>query len=293
MSKMYEALKKFHSEGGDSQHGELTMEESEPVAENVMSATLPAAKEAVAVELGKPTSENTGPRQLSIEPTPECGVVSWDGTDRHASEHYRIVRTRIVQHPKSPRIIIISSAGPGDGKTVTAINVAGMLSLRDNANVLLIDGDFRRSTIATRLGLPAEPGLANTLDGSSSLQESIIRIEQFPNLYVLTAGKSAKNPAELLDSDRWRSLCATVRERFSFVIIDSPPIAAVADYELMQASCDGVIVVIRPGHTDRTLCDKTFEMIPEKKRLGAVLNCASEWFLWKTQESYYYGSNRQ
>ena len=79
-----------------------------------------------------------------------------------------------------------------------------------------------------------------------------------------------------------------MREHFSFVIIDSPPIAAVADYELIQASCDGVIVVVRPDHTDRTLFNKAFELIPEKKRLGVVLNYAREWSLWKTHESYYY-----
>ncbi len=116
-------------------------------------------------------------------------------------------------------------------------------------------------------------------------------MEQFPNLYVLPVGAGSKtNPAELLDTKQWKSLCATVREGFSFVIVDGPPIAAVADYELIQASCDGVIVVVRPDHTDRTLFSKAFELIPGKKKLGVVLNCASKWFLWKTHESYYYDS---
>jgi capsular exopolysaccharide synthesis family protein len=181
----------------------------------------------------------------------------------------------------------VSSAGPHDGKTVSSINIAGTLALRDNANVLLIDADFRRATVARNLGLPDEPGLANTLGGSCTLHEAIIQVEQFPNLYVLPAGSSNANPAELLDSDQWRGLCATVREHFSFVIIDSPPIAAVADYELIQESCDGVIMVVRPDHTDRTLFNKALELISDVKRLGVVLNYASEWFLWKTHESYY------
>jgi capsular exopolysaccharide synthesis family protein len=185
---------------------------------------------------------------------------------------------------------MVSSPGSGDGKTVSAVNIAGVLSLRDNANVLLIDGDFRRADVSAALGLPSGPGLSDTLQNSCTLQEAIIRVEQFPNLYVLPAGTSEARSAELLDSEQWRSLCCTVREHFSFVMIDAPPIAAVADYELIQASCDGVIIVVRPDHTDRTLVSKAFELIPEEKRLGVVLNCAYEWFLWKTHQSYYYAS---
>ena len=113
-------------------------------------------------------------------------------------------------------------------------------------------------------------------------------MDQFPNLYVLTAGTGPGNPAELLDSEHWKALCVSVREHFDFVIIDAPPIAAVADYELIQAVCDGVIFVVRPDHSDRTLVDKSYDLIPEKLRLGVVLNCASKWLLWKTHESYYY-----
>jgi Mrp family chromosome partitioning ATPase len=76
------------------------------------------------------------------------------------------------------------------------------------------------------------------------------------------------------------------------VIVDAPPIAAVADYELIQASCDGVLVIVRPDHTDRTLVNRAFELIPRQKRLGVVLNCAYDWFLWKTHESYYYTASR-
>ncbi|HYV63253.1 MAG TPA: CpsD/CapB family tyrosine-protein kinase, partial [Bryobacteraceae bacterium] len=153
---------------------------------------------------------------------------------------------------------------------------------------LLIDADFRRASVSRMLGLPVEPGLANVLSGAETLQAAIVRVSQSPNLYVLAAGTGRANPAELLDSGLWRALCTTARERFSFVIVDTPPIAAVADYDLIQAHCDGVILVVRPDHTDRTLCKKSFEMVPQEKRLGVVLNCASPWFLWKTQESYYY-----
>ena len=290
MSKMYEALKKAQQHGNAI---ELPMPVGQVAA--VPQASVPAgvlvaeAEPAPDVAPEAEAHENgSSMRQLPIQIPERSVVLPWGQTEGHGSEQYRIIRTRIVQHAKRPRIMVVSSAGAGDGKTVSAINIAGALSLRDNANVLLIDGDFRRANVSLLLGLPAEPGLANVLSGSCSLQEGIIRAEQFPNLYVLPAGGSDVNPAELLDTEQWKALCSTVRERFNFVIIDAPPVAAVADYELIQASCDGVIVVVRPDHTDRTLCNKAFELIPEEKTIGVVLNCAYEWFLWKTQESYYY-----
>jgi protein-tyrosine kinase len=291
MSKMYEALRKAQLQG---------------VAVDLPTPLLPAmpagqesplqTEEPPIVARGRdysPSNPEDGNlremRQLPIQLNRRAAVIPWD-TSRPGGEQYRIIRTRIVQHPLRPKVIMVSSPGSGDGKTISAVNIAGMLSLRDNANVLLIDADFRRAGVSSALGLPPGPGLSDTLQQSCPLQQAIIRVEQFPNLYVLPAGTSETKTAELLDSDPWKSLCSTVREQFSFVMIDAPPIAAVADYELIQASCDGVIIVVRPDHTDRTLVSKAFELIPEDKRLGVVLNCAYEWFLWKTHESYYYAS---
>jgi capsular exopolysaccharide synthesis family protein len=221
-------------------------------------------------------------------------AIPWTGAaDVGASEQYRIIRTRIVQHPRRPKVILITSANSGDGKTVSAINIAGALALRDDANVLLIDADFRRPGLCRMLGLPGELGLANILAGRCSLQEAIVRVQQYPNLYVLPVGTSDINPAELLDSKAWESVTDSVREHFDFVVMDAPPVAGVADYELIQARCDGVVVVVRPDHTDRTLLMKALDMIPKDKMLGVVLNCAYHWFLSKTHDDYYYQAGRK
>ena len=290
MSKMYEALRK-------AQLRDISLDLPLPVvSDGPASPELPLEADPDPIEVRgrdhslRPENQTSrGVRQLPIKVAREKAVISWD-TSGPGGEQYRIIRTRIVQHPNRPKIIMVSSPGSGDGKTVSAVNIAGVLSLRDNANVLLIDADFRRAGVSSALGLPSGPGLSDTLQQSCTLQEAIIRAEQFPNLYVLPAGTAETRTAELLDSEQWRSLCSTVRGQFSFIMIDAPPIAAVADYELIQASCDGVIIVVRPEHTDRTLVSKAFELIPEGKRLGVVLNCAYEWFLWKTHESYYYAS---
>jgi capsular exopolysaccharide synthesis family protein len=287
MSKMYEALKRAQLEG-------VAIEFPIPAVSDGLAlprvSDEPASNEQYPASNDRYDEKPANPeiRELPIQIASGSALIPWGASNGRGSEQYRIIRTRIVQHPERPRIMAVSSPGAGDGKTVSSINIAGALALRDNANVLLIDADFRRARVSYMLGLPEGRGLANTLSGSCSLQDAIVRVAQLPNLYVLPAGASDANPAELLDTDQWKVLCSTVRERFSFVIIDSPPIVAVADYELIQASCDGVIVVVRPDHTDRTLFNKAFELIPKKKKLGVVLNYSREWFLWKTHESYYY-----
>jgi capsular exopolysaccharide synthesis family protein len=287
MSKVYEALKRAQEEGtgfriridGDSDEMPRAV------------ATEPPGEPEPAVAVEPVEDDGEGIRMIPLAVPADSVAIPWNGTaDAAASEQYRVIRTRIVQHPKRPKMLLITSSNAGDGKTVSAINIAGALALRDDANVLLIDADFRRRGLCKMIGLPGELGLANLLAGTCQFQDAIVRVEQYPNLYVLPAGISKINPAELLDSKAWNSVCATVREHFDFVILDAPPIAAVADYELIQAKCDGVIMVVRPDHTDRTLCAKAFELIPREKNLGVVLNCAYQWFLFKTHESYYYGS---
>ena len=121
-------------------------------------------------------------------------------------------------------MIVVSSAGPGDGKTVTAVNLAGALSLKADGDVLLIDADFRQSAVGTLLGLPGPAGLAQVLTGTRTLEGALIRAEQFPNLCILGAGNHPSNPSELLDSPGWRDLARTLRQMFRYVIVDSPPI---------------------------------------------------------------------
>jgi capsular exopolysaccharide synthesis family protein len=319
MSKMYEALRKAQEQG-------MPVEVSVPVIAETVELSFNSApliqstEEAPALEPTQveppaypnrftrreepqvferesldnsdPVDDRTvgGVRQMAIQTSGRSAVIPWNVANSQGGEQYRLIRTRIVQHPAHPKVIVISSAGSGDGKTVSSINISGVLSLRDKANVLLIDADFRRAGVSAALGLPAGPGLANVLNRTCTLQDALIRADQFPNLYVLTAGTGAGNPAELLDSEYWRALCSSVREHFDFVIIDGPPIAGVADYELIQTVCDGVVFVVRPEHSDRTLVNRAYELIPEKLRLGVVVNCASSWFLWKTHESYYYGA---
>jgi capsular exopolysaccharide synthesis family protein len=210
------------------------------------------------------------------------------------SEQYRILRTKLVQHPRQPRVIVISSPVAGDGKSVSAINTAAALSLKSEAQVLLVDADFRTSTVQAKLGLPELPGLAEVLRGACTVEEAFVRTQQFPNLFVMTGGAPPDNPVELLDSAGWQALNSKVRSLFRYVVLDSPPVGAVADYELIQAVCDGVILVVRPDHTNRQLCQKSLAMVSKAKLLGVLLNCVSNWSLARHAGSdYYYQSGEK
>jgi len=262
-----------------------------PVAPAAPAA--PAARAATEAPAAEALAAPAAPRirRLPLHLTAQSPVLPFDGGQARASEQYRIARTRILQDPHSPRIILLSSPGPRDGKTTTAINLAGALSLRAGFNVLLVDGDFRRSSVHTALGYPASPGLAEVLSGASALDEALIHVEEFPNLYVLPSGKCEGNPAELLDSAQWVALQASLKRRFRAVVIDSPPIAAVADYELLLAGAEGVILVVRVDHTGRKAALDAMRALPKAKFMGVLLNCVEPWFLGKGpsySDSYYY-----
>ena len=212
----------------------------------------------------------------------------FDGSSPIASEQYRVLRTNLMQHPLRPKVIAVSSASPGDGKSVTTVNLAGTFALRSDSNVLIIDADLRRCGVADVLRLDSSLGLTDVLRGQCRLDDAIVRIDQMPNLHVLPARRSPKNPAELLDSPAWKMMISALREQFSYILIDTTPVGAVADFKLVQEACDGVIMVVRPDHTNRSALTKSLEIEKDGKLLGLVVNSYDEWFLWDTKRSYGY-----
>ena len=233
-------------------------------------------------------------RTLSLRLRAPSPLLPFEAGQWRPSEQYRILRTKISQHPKQPHLIVVSSPSPGDGKSVSAINTAGALSLKNEGQVLLLDADFRKSAIHVQLGLPESPGLADVLKGTCTLEEALVHVQEFPHLFVMTAGTRPGNPVELLDSAAWQGLCARLRSLFRYVVLDSPPVGAVADYDLIQAVCDGVILVVRPDHTNRQLCQKALEALPKAKFLGVLLNCIPDWSPAKRggADYYYYSSEK-
>jgi capsular exopolysaccharide synthesis family protein len=238
--------------------------------------------------LGDLTALPGSGRTISTRLNSSAPIFPFDEAHWRASEQYRIIRTKLVQHPLQPRLMVVSSAAPGDGKTITAANMAAVMALKNESTVLLVDGDLRRASLAPVLGVASSPGLSDVLAGVHTLPEVIVRLEPFPNLYFLPAGKDRSSPSELLDSPGWKAAAEQLRRDFKYVFVDAPPIGMVADYDLLQAVCDAVIVVVRPEHTNRTQFFQALRTVPAEKLAGIVVNCAQESFLWKSHGYYYY-----
>lgn len=207
----------------------------------------------------------------------------------YAAEQYRIIRTKMLQRVNCGARLVVTSPGIGDGKTVNAINLAAALAMKTEGQTLLIDADLRRASVHRWMNIPLSPGLAEVLSGECEAQDAILPVKGLPGLLVMTAGQARENPTELLDSSRWRSLAEIVRRKFSQVIIDCPPVEVLADYDLIAAVCDGVILVVRPDHTNRPGCFAALAKV-RPKLTGVLLNETRDWFFWKkgVHSAYYY-----
>ena len=291
MSKIFEALRRTESKIGRLAMPDLTAE--------VSITDVKTGEEGIVIGRAGDLSGRVGDQKVRSDIRTQpirllagCPIL-FDGIDPQASEQYRIIRTKIHHHSAQPSLLTVSSAIPRDGKTISAINLAGALAVQEDLQVLLIDADFRRSTVAKSLGLSQSPGLSDVLRGTASIEEALVRVEQVPNLYVLTAGQTVPQDTDLLTSGRWRELCDIFRARFRYTVLDSPPLGTVADCDLLQLAADGVILVVRFGHTDRQLLKRAFATALKAKPLGVILNCAEDWFLWRTHSYYYYGNGER
>lgn len=278
MSKISEALQRANGSAKDWLARPLALEEPGVANDDLAVAT--EARPDNSRALVTPDRLKPGTiRITSFDVGPRSPLIPFDGRDPRAGEQYRILRTRIIQHALQPHVVVVSSAAPGDGKSTTAVNLAFALALRPEVKVLLIDADIRRGSIARELGIESAPGLAEYLTGTCEFNDVTVECASLPNLHVIPAGEGHSNPCELLDSDRWRSTCTWARSTYRFVIIDSPPIGAVADYELLQTVSDGVLLIMRPDNTKRLLAMRALQGIPKTKLIGVVLNCASGPFM--------------
>lgn len=294
MSRIYDALKNTQNQLvrmiEDEQRQQagvaLVRENTETVTAGQASASRRQDVATVSCAVAAPREHKY--RTVQLEARSGEPVLPFDGIDDRTAECYRVLRTNVLRSSIGHRIIAVSSAGPGDGKTTTSINMAGVLALKRDARVLLIDADMRRRGVASKLGLDPSPGLADVLAGACALDDAIVQVGNLPNLFVLPAGRSSANPAELLDSPAWRALVANVRERFQFTVVDTTPIGIVADFALVERVCDETILVARPDHTDRQACLDALTTVNQEKLMGVVLNGTKEWFLGRSRD-YYYG----
>jgi capsular exopolysaccharide synthesis family protein len=170
------------------------------------------------------------------------------------------------------KIAVVTSAVPQEGKTTTAANLAVAFALQ-GMSVLLIDADLRRPRQHDVFQVPRGPGLADVLLGHVAAADAIQRT-RIQGLSVLAAGTLSPNPAELVGGSRMQQLLAALGERFDLILLDTPPLLSVADGAIVSTHADGVIIVVRAGHTERDAAVAAVQKLNAvgARVIGTVLN---------------------
>ena len=192
------------------------------------------------------------------------------------AEQYRALRYMIEQRHRADHlaIIAVSSAGAGDGKTLTALNLAGALAQAAEARVLLVEADLRHPSVAQLLGLRAgrQAGLVDAiLDESLTLAEVAVRQPPF-NLSVVLAGQTPPSPYEVLKSPRVAELLEEARGAYDYVVVDTAPLLTVQDSRVIARWVDGIILVVAANQTPRGLVEEALNVVDPAKMLGFVFN---------------------
>jgi protein-tyrosine kinase len=197
------------------------------------------------------------------------------GSDIPESEYYKILRTTIQQKTKEKgwNTIMITSVQPGEGKTLTSINLAVSFAKEFNQTVLLVDCDLKRQNIHRYLNFSFEKGIVDYLMNGCELKDLIVwpGIEK---LTLISGGKTISSSAELLGSPKMKALVSEIKNRYDdrYIIFDTPPILGWADTIAFAPLVDGIVIVVEAGRTSIEDIKKAYEMIPSEKFLGFVLN---------------------
>lgn len=214
---------------------------------------------------------------------PAQAVLVGSGINFAASEAYKLLRTKIQYSfagDKNCRVIGISSALTGEGKSLTSVNLTHSLS-QLGYKVLLIDCDMRRPSLPDKLPIQKKPGLSGFLSGQTQ-ENSMFQFCGIPGdeqaFHVIAAGQIPPNPVELLSSTRMSKMLQQLRDIYDYIILDLPPVGEVSDALAVAKETDGILLVARQNHCNRVaLSDaiRQFEFI-ESRILGVAYNCATE-----------------
>lgn len=194
--------------------------------------------------------------------------------DSTSVEQYRRLAARLLlaHAEKGTRLVMVTSALPGEGKTLTSSNLALTLSESFKRNVLLIDGDLRRPSIHEVFNIPNVSGLN---DGGSAVSDRRVPLLSYTdNLTILTAGRPDSDPMSVLSGEQMRKVLAEAARRYDFVIIDTPPVALLPDAHLLCNIIDMVLLVVESGRSPLPALKRAIEAVGRERILGVVLNRA-------------------
>ena len=200
-----------------------------------------------------------------------------------ATEAYKRLRTKLqfsFADDSTSRVIGLSSALSGEGKSLTAVNLAYTLA-QLNKRVIILDCDMRRPTLAEKMGLSKKPGLSEYLTGQHEFKDVIQRYgNEFDEVafHVISAGENPPNPVEMLSSLRMERLLNSLRDVYDYVLLDLPPVTEVTDAMAIAPKADGMLLVVRQNYCDRIVLNETVQQFDfiNAKILGVVFNCTGE-----------------
>ena len=212
-------------------------------------------------------------------------------------EAYKTIRTNILFliAQNNGKVIALSSADAGEGKSTTSINLAVSFA-QLNKKVLLVDADMRRSSIHKKLKLSNETGLSNILAGFTSLEEGTFKYTDY--LDIITAGPIPPNPSELLSSTAFDNFVEKAKEKYDYVFIDTPPVNIVSDTLVLAPKTDGLIFLVRNGYTPHDEFSQALEAakLANINVMGAIMNGTnpdeSRYFKYKYKYRYRYRYGR-
>lgn len=295
MSRVNDALTRAQADGG-SLPGGLAVED-------LLDSPLPTerAPEMWMTERAPGTSAPSKPileEAAAVEPRPQAFVAVVEKSaearlvlnaelDPASVEQYRRLgaRLHVAQAQQAIKVVMVTSALIGEGKTLTATNLALTLSESYQKRVLLIDADLRRPGVHEVFGVPNFTGLNDGVRSSEERKVPVVRITD--HLSVLTAGRPDSDPMSVLSSDRMRRVVSDAAATFEWVIIDTPPVALLGDAHLLATLVDTVVLVVRAGVTPLQAIQAAARAVGQDRIMGVVLNRAA-----KTPSSVngYYGA---
>jgi capsular exopolysaccharide synthesis family protein len=201
-------------------------------------------------------------------------------------EQFRSLRTRILQagERQQMRAFVITSSGVGEGKTLTALNLAWLLAQSEGIRALIIDSDLRQPCATDYLGIDVSVGLSEVLSGQINLQQAIVRLEP-AGLYLLPGGRARDDVAEMLSGPTFARVITEARRMFDYIIIDAPPLGIFTDANVLISRADAALLVVRAGKTRYAQIDKLLEQLPRERVLGVILNRTED---QPDANSYYY-----
>jgi capsular exopolysaccharide synthesis family protein len=237
----------------------------------ISSAVLAAVKTVREIPTDEPTPEAGGLMKLSPY---DISVFSQGDIVQPIAEAYRTLRTRLLraQSNKGVRSVVITSSIMGEGKTFTSSNTAVCMAQLHNTRILVVDADLRTGGLSHLYHEERNPGLADALEGRSDFAD-VVMSTPVKNLFFVPMGESDVNAAELFSGGRWKQFVEWATANFTMTLVDAPPLTMLSDTELITASCDAVLAVVRTRRAPREVVEQAAHRIEKQKLLGVVLNC--------------------